>query len=248
MTAEPQPESSRAWAKRTFWRTVTSDWRAWVFLAICGLGGIAGGAFFSWGHGRNGVVVWTVAWAAIGLFVALLLIFCALWATGPFHILGTRIDSLAARVEQLDGGRQSSGADPLRVALIAVRSEFATCAIQIQDAIAEQKWWVPDQGLPATQWDKHFAALADPALPTDLHAEIEKTYQHCHRLNRRIALRLAEWAQSQLFKLVTPSSTLHFEEGDESMMREVLNEIQAANLRISEQVDGVPAGKLVNRL
>jgi hypothetical protein len=239
MTAEPQPESSRARAKRMFWRTVTSDWRAWVCLAICGLGGIAGGTYFSWGHGRSGVVVWTVTWAAIGLFVALLLIFFALWATGPFHSLGSRIDTLAAKVEQIGGRTQSGGADPLRVALIAVRSELATCAIQIQDAIAEQKWWVPDQGLPASQWDKHFAALADPALPADLHAQIEKTYQHCHRLNRRIRSRLAEWSRSQVFKLVTPPSTLHFEDGDESMMRDVLKEIQAANMRISERVDGV---------
>jgi hypothetical protein len=76
MRSNPQVhETAPARAKRAYWSYVTGDKWCWACLAICGLVGTGAGIYFSWGRGRGGTVAVTVAAAAIGLLVALLLIF-----------------------------------------------------------------------------------------------------------------------------------------------------------------------------
>jgi len=70
-------------AKRRYWQVVTSDKWAWLVLAVAGLAGTGAGIYLSWGHGRDGTIAWSVVCLAVGLVVALSLIFIALWVTGP---------------------------------------------------------------------------------------------------------------------------------------------------------------------
>lgn len=75
LTSAQVHESALAWARRTYWSYVTGDKWCWACLAICGLVGTGAGIYFSWGLGRGGTVAVTVAVAAAGVLVALLLIF-----------------------------------------------------------------------------------------------------------------------------------------------------------------------------
>jgi hypothetical protein len=110
--------------------------------------------------------------------------------------------------------------EPLRVALMAVRSELAASATIIVEARTEQRWWRPHDALPATEWREQRLALADPALPSELHGQIESVYQTCHRLNQRINDYLAEHKERQMFPMIpTPPSVYEFLEGDEAALR-----------------------------
>jgi cbb3-type cytochrome oxidase subunit 3 len=135
----------------------------------------------------------------------------------------------------------SPGADPLRIALITARSELATNAVKIADALEERRWWVPSQKLTTSFWtpgSEHFAALADPAFPAEKHARLEHVVQQCHRLNQRIERRHEEVEQTQLFKLgVKRDYNLY--PGDEEALKAVRAEIGKVNAEISQQVDGI---------
>jgi hypothetical protein len=181
------PESSLTQARRMFWPAVTSDWRAWVCLVACGIGGTAAGAYLSWGHGQAGTVVLTVVSAVGGVLVALLAIFAALWSTAPYRLIRARVNNLEAQVAELPSATGATDEEQIRVALFAVRSELGACATRITDAQEAGQWWDPDiDPLPATQWERHFGTLT--RLPDNLNAEIDITYQRCDRLNH-----LARW-------------------------------------------------------
>jgi hypothetical protein len=210
----------------------------WFWTAFWGLAGTGVGVYFSYQHGRVALVVITVGAAAAGLVVALLTALGALWATAPVRSLGEDVRALSASVAELQR-REENRPEPLRVALMAVRSELGACATIITEARTKKEWWRPHDQLPGTQWRDHFAALADPALSRELHAQINLAYQSCHRLNQRINGYVAAHKASQYipFPVGPPATVFQFREGDEEALRDAIKKIEAANYAISTRVD-----------
>lgn len=160
------------------------------------------------------------------------------YVRAPFRLLRDDLAALAEQVAQFGSASPSGDADPLRVALVAVRTELAACATRINEALSREEWWSPTgDPLPAVQWQDHFAALADPALPSVLHQKIEFAYQGCDRLNHRIAGYIEEYKRTQMVALITPSSVFQFREDDAEKLREGRKRIDVANTAISHRVD-----------
>lgn len=133
--------------------------------------------------------------------------------------------------------RPAGGAEALRVALIAIRSELAACAIRIDEALGRKTWWNPSaEPLPAISWDRYFADLADPALHPQTHAQIESAYQRCDALNRQIARYLDEYKRSQFLALPSPS-LYKFRPGDEELLRDVRRVIGQTNTAVTAYVE-----------
>ncbi len=184
-------------------------------------------------------------WVLTGVIpLAGLLLVAAVWSFGTalFGVMRDEVAALTARVGALEAAPPGvNSADQLRVALMAVRSELGSCGTIISEALTRKRWWMPDSDpLPAAQWDRHFAALSDPSLPTDLHAAIEVAYQRCNRLNHRIGRYIAQHKQTQFLPMV-PASIYQLHEGDEEALREALATITKANGAISARVDGAPS-------
>lgn len=160
------------------------------------------------------------------------------YVRAPFRNLRDDVAALSERVTQLGPASLPSGVDPLRVALVAVRSELAGCATRINEALSREKWWSPTgDPLPAAQWQAHFAVLADPVLPNALHEKIEFAYQGCDRLNHRIARYVGDYKRAQIMPMV-PASVFQFRDDDAEALREGRKRIDAANTAISEHLDG----------
>src|SRR6266542_2521154 len=191
------PETPFRRARREFPRVLVDSHRMWFWLLFWGLLGTAAGAYFSYDHKPGALAGITAGAAAAGVFVALATAFGALWATAPRRLLAEKVESLAAAVAELQD-REEHRPEPLRVALMAVRSELASCGAIIVEARTEQRWWRPHDALPATEWREQRAALADPALPSELHTQIESAYQTCHRLNQRINDYVVEHKEGQM--------------------------------------------------
>jgi hypothetical protein len=235
--AEVDYEKPRANAKRMFWRAVTGDWRAWICLAVCGLAGIAGGAYFSWGHGQGGVVLWTTLWAAVGLLVALLLVFLTLWVSAPYRILRAELAALAARVGEEEAAPSAAGRkEQVRVALYAVRSELGACATRIQEAQEYDKWWDPAvDPLPGTEWAKHFAVLT--WIPDSLNTAIDLTYKKCDRLNHLARWYMEEMKAANPFFGFKPPRPTELNDYDKEQLNAGLKEIGKTNRAISAHLD-----------
>jgi hypothetical protein len=214
-----------------FWPAVTGDWRAWVCLAACGVGGAVGAAYLSWAHGRTGTVLIT-AGAAIGsIVVALLVVFAALWITAPHRLLRTKVESLEAQIAELPVSA-ADDEEQLRVALFAVRSELGACATRIIEAEEAQKWWDPDiDPLPAKQWEKHFAVLT--RLPDKLNAQIDITYQKCDRLNHLTRWYLDELRRRMIIPTMPKPSPTALNDYDEEQLAAGRKKINETNSAIS---------------
>jgi hypothetical protein len=131
---------------------------------------------------------------------------------------------------------------PLRVALIAVRSELATCAIRIGEALDGGRWWNPQQELPGTEWRERMADLADPSLAPELHQKMERAYQQCGALNLRIRRYLIEYREGQQPMLVAlttiPASVYQLRDEDRDVLTKARQTIGIANAAISIRIDG----------
>jgi hypothetical protein len=222
-------------ARSTFWRTVTSDWRAWILLALCGLGGLAGGIIFSWGHGEKGAVFWTVVWAAIGLLVALVLILLSLWVSSPFALIREELASLDQRIDRIEA---STGAPAtLRIGLLAMQGELRSAAAVIEEAKERGAWWRSHDALPAQQHSDHFAALADPALPANARDTVRLAYQCCNRMNHRIEGRRVAHREANPMAVFTKTPAFELSDADIVKLDETLETIRAADETIASQVD-----------
>jgi hypothetical protein len=243
-------ESAQGRARRFFWHTVMSSKWAWICIALCGLDGVAVGIYLAWGHGRGGTIALTVLSAAGGLVLALILIFCGLWFSAPTEITREHLATLKEQVGTIDerlGGltqeiAHTSDAATLRVALIAVRSELATCAIRIGEALDGARWWHTQQELPGSEWTNRVADLANPSVTPELHQKMERAYQKCGALNLRIRRYLIEHREGQqpmIAALTTiPASAYRFRDGDREALIEARRTIGVANAAISARVDG----------
>jgi len=230
-------------ARMIFWRTVLGDWRAWLCVALCGAGGLAGGAYFAWGHGRGGVVAWTFLWAVIGIVVALLLIFLTLWATTPHRMLRAQVATLAEQVDTLTvqlqeianvGKPEAIRTEQIRIALYAVRSELGACATRMVEAEQVGKWWDPETDpLPAEQWRRHFEVLT--YIPDALNTEIDLTYQKCDRLNHRARGYVEEIKSRTPWFPVKPRPTELLDE-DRELIEAARRKITSTNRAISDHL------------
>jgi len=196
---------------------------------------------------RNLLMVLWAALAATLFALALVLVadWKRAWIRGRLGVIGSHSPvvwrGFAARREIESPARlgHAGNSSSIRVALIAVRSELATCAIRIGDALDRSRWWHPNQELPASEWSGRFADLADPTIPPALHQEIERAYQQCGSLNERIRRYITEHKEAQPFAaaLGTPASVYKFREGDEEALRRARKTIAATNSAITARVD-----------
>src|SRR6266542_3418005 len=131
------PETPFRRARREFPRVLVDSHRMWFWLLFWGLLGTAAGAYFSYDHKPGALAGITAGAAAAGVFVALATAFGALWATAPRRLLAEKVESLAAAVAELQD-REEHRPEPLRVALMAVRSELASCGAIIVEARTER--------------------------------------------------------------------------------------------------------------
>jgi hypothetical protein len=216
-----------------FWPAVTGDWRAWLWLAACGVGGTAAGVSLSWGHGKAGTVLLTVGAAVGGIVVGLLAIFAVLWVTAPHRLLRARVERLEIQVAELPASSGVVGdEEQVRVALFAVRSELGACATRIIEAEEDEKWWDPDiDPLPATQWDRHFAVLT--RLPDKLNAQIDVTYKTCDRLNHLARWYLEELRRKTIFPTMPKPSPTVLNDYDKEKLAEGRKKIDQTNNAIS---------------
>lgn len=223
-------------ARREFPPVLTGSPRMWFWSTFWGLAGLAVGGYFSYDHRQVAFVGISVGAAAAGLVVALLTAFGALWASASVRSLGEDVMALSAAVAELQS-REGNRPEPLRVALYAVRSELVACARGITEALERKRWWSPTgDRLPGESFKNHFAALSDPALPTELFGLIEDAYQCCNRLNHRIARYVEEHKRAQLMPMI-PASVFALRDGDEERLREGLKKIDAAKTGISDLVE-----------
>lgn len=220
-----------------FWPAVTGDWRAWLWLAACGVGGTATGISLSWGHGKSGTVLLTIGSAVGGIVVGLLAIFAALLVTAPHRLLRWRVERLETQVAELPNTPGTTDEEQLRVALFAVRSELGACATRITEAQESLKWWDPDiDPLPASQWEKHFATLT--RLPDNLNANIDITYQKCDRLNHLARSYLDELRRRMILPAMPKPSPTALNDYDDEQLAAGLKRIGETNRAISAHLDG----------
>jgi hypothetical protein len=216
-----------------FWPAVTGDWRAWLWLAACGVGGTAAGISLSWGHGKAGTVLLTVGAAVGGIVAGLLAIFAVLWVAAPHRLLRARVERLETQVAELPASPGVVGdEEQLRVALFAVRSELGACARRIIEAQEAGKWWDPDTDpLPATQWERYFGVLT--GLPDKLNAQIDITYQACDRLNHLTRWYLDELRRRVVFPAMPKPSPTTLNEWDQERLADGRKKIEETNTAIS---------------
>jgi len=229
------------------WERAKSDtrgfrnWRREAVLAIV----VAPLSFLAlklWGTNEGAGAVDELVVILVAVAVTLLLAPAAelgwSYARAPFRLLQDDVEALSRSVVELQNREEGRPAS-LRVALIAVRSELGACATIIVEAQTKREWWRPHDQLPGTKWQEHSIALADPALPKELLAEIDSAYQTCHRMNQRINGYVTEHRASQLISLPIgpPVAVFRFREGDEEALRDALDKIEVANNGISARVD-----------
>lgn len=181
----------------------------------------------------HGLELGRLAWPIAFLLIAALAVFVLTWP----KFINWLAASIPFRITRIDGS-PTVQSGPLRVALFAVRSELAACAIRINEARARKTWWDPDQDpLPAAKWDQHFATLSDAAVPDALNAKMERTYQECDRLNHLIRRRLAQWESNRASGSIVQlprSFTLNFRQADDQRLHDLRRLIDETNTEISQ--------------
>jgi hypothetical protein len=126
-------------------------------------------------------------------------------------------------------------ADPLRVALYAVREELGTCGTIINEARSSgsRKWWHPAHDpLPGQKWDEYHAELSQ--APDALHNKMSRAYQKCNRLNHRIRGYITSYRQSQVLAIpMLPAGVFAFRDDDEAQLDDAIRLILDANFAIT---------------
>jgi hypothetical protein len=229
-------ESNWGRARRDFHGLVTNTIRFALWVALWGIASTAASIYFSWGHKRGAQVGIGVAAFALGVALAFALPLLWFYLRAPQALLRERVEALE-RVALSHA--PPPDVDSLRGALMAVRGELGACAIRITEALDSNKWWRASDELPGIHWQEQFATLTDPAVPPDLHAQIELAYQRCDRLNHRVRGRWHAWRERQIFPVIVPSTIYDFEVGDADLLRDVRRELSKTNEAISARVDGV---------
>ena len=155
------------------------------------------------------------------------------------EVIRNSLEELTNTVSRLGSPSHSERAERRRVALVAVRSELATAATIITEAREKGEWFNPTHDpLPADEWAKRMADLADRELPTTLHERIERAYQRCNRLNQRIVGYRTDYRdQHPLAVLATTKTTYPVSEEDEAELRKAIRSINDANTAITTYLE-----------
>jgi hypothetical protein len=241
MSLVPAPQST-AVLRRTAWEHFTGHFNRHGYGLAIAVAAV--GPLFYWvvegtDDAAEQVTVWLLT-AFVPLAVLLLLALTWSFVSAPYKVLSGQVDALGSRVAEIETATAttSSGIDPLRVALLAVRSELSSCDLRIKQTILKLRWWNPEvELLPAVKWEQHFATLSHPDLPEGVWTNIEVSYQLCHRLNQAIRAYMNEYKNTQFPHMFYPAKVFALREGDAKVLLDTSEQIKDTRVAIDVYLD-----------